>query len=143
MITAFIDASVLFAAALSPTGASREIVRQGVRGHLALIVSDVVLEETKRNLTAKRPDALPALRDLLEAVNFRIEKATKRDVELAAQYTELKDAPMVAAAKKAKVDYLVSLDRRHLVGVPEVSEGSGLMIVLPEELLRQIRAQGE
>ncbi len=59
----------------------------------------------------------------------------------AATYTFLKDAPIVAAAKKATVDYLVSLDRKHLVGVQEVAQGSGLTIVLPEALLDAIRRQ--
>ena len=48
-------------------------------------------------------------------------------------------AAIVAAAKTAEVDYLVSLDRRHLVGVAEVAQGSGLTIMLPEELLRRMR----
>ncbi len=62
--------------------------------------------------------------------------STKDEVLQVAAYTVLKDAPIVAAAKRAEVDYLVSLDRRHLVGVEAVSEGSGLKIVLPDELLR-------
>jgi predicted nucleic acid-binding protein len=59
----------------------------------------------------------------------------------AAEYCALKDAPIVAAAKRAQVDYLVSLDRRHLVGVKEVAQRSGLKIVLPSELLEKIRRQ--
>jgi predicted nucleic acid-binding protein len=50
-----------------------------------------------------------------------------------------KDAPIVAAAKRAKVDYLVSLDRRHLVGNKEIEHRSGVKIVLPEELLALLR----
>lgn len=41
-------------------------------------------------------------------------------------YTALKDGPIVAAAKRAQVDYLVSLNRRHLVGVAEVAQRSGV-----------------
>ena len=47
----------------------------------------------------------------------------------------------VAAAKRAKVDYLVSLDRKHLVGVEVVARRSGLTIVLPDEALHAIRRQ--
>ena len=36
-------------------------------------------------------------------------------------------------------DVLVSFDRQHLVGVSEVAEGSSLRIILPEDLLRELR----
>jgi len=58
-------------------------------------------------------------------------------------YTALKDAPIVAGAIKAQVDYLVSLDRRHLVDVPEVTRGSGLKIVLPAQLLAIVKQADE
>ena len=66
----------------------------------------------------------------LDTVPFETVRPSKRQVLQAAQYSALKDAPIVAAAKRAQVDYLVSLDRRHLVGVPEVAQRSGLKIVL-------------
>jgi predicted nucleic acid-binding protein len=139
MIRAFIDASVLFAGCLSARGASREIIQMGVQGGITLVVSDIVLEETRRNLAGKAPRALPFFQQLVEAIPLTVVKATKREVLRAAQYTELKDAPIVAAALRGKVDYLVSLDRKHLVGVQQVQVQSGLAIVLPEELLARIR----
>jgi predicted nucleic acid-binding protein len=141
MIRAFIDASVLFAASLSPTGASREIIRQAVRGQVALVASKLVYEEVEKNLADKAPEALPAFRQFLDTVPFETVRPTKRQVLQAAQYSALKDAPIVAAAKRARVDYLVSLDRRHLVGVKEVAQRSGLKIVLPSELLGEVRRQ--
>jgi predicted nucleic acid-binding protein len=141
MIRAFIDASVLIAASYSPTGASREIIRQAIRGNVALVASKLVFEETTENLRAKAPEALVYLQQLLDVVPFELVQPTKLQVSHAASYTALKDAPLVAAAKRARVDYLVSLDRRHLVGVPAVAKGSGLKIVLPEELLEEIRRQ--
>jgi predicted nucleic acid-binding protein len=141
MIRAFIDASVLFAASLSPTGASREIIRQAVRGQVTLVASELVYEEVEKNLADKAPEALPAFRQFLATVPFETVRPTKRQVLQAAQYSALKDAPIVAAAKRARVDYLVSLDRRHLVGVPEVVQRSGLKIVLPGELLGEVQRQ--
>lgn len=139
MIRAFIDSSVLIAASYSPTGASREIIRQAIRGSLSLVVSNLVLEETARNLAIKAPEALPAFQQLLDAVPYERARPTKRQVLKAAQYTAPKDAAIVAAAQSAQVDYLISLDRRHLVGVPEVAQHSGLKIVLPQELLEELR----
>jgi predicted nucleic acid-binding protein len=71
---------------------------------------------------------------------YDVVRPTKREVLLAATYTEVKDAPIVAAAKKAQVDYLVSLDRRHLVGREVVQNQSELMIVLPETLVSYLRS---
>lgn len=77
----------------------------------------------------------------MTSVPFEIVTATIEEVQHAAGYTKLKDAPIVAAAKHADVDYLVSLDRKDLVDVPEVSQRSGLTIVLPEDALAAIRRQ--
>lgn len=139
MIRAFVDASVLFAAALSTTGASRELLRESIRGNVELVISDLVIEEAKRNLLLKRPDALPVLEEILAAVDFEITNPTRRGVLRATTYTAAKDAAIVAAAKRAKAMYLASFDRKHLVGVPAVSQGSGLTVLLPDDLLEIVR----
>jgi predicted nucleic acid-binding protein len=131
---------VLIAASYSPTGASREIIRQAIRGTISLVVSNLVLEETERNLAIKAPKALPAIQQFLDAIPFETARPTKGQVLESAQYTAHKDAAIVAAAKSAQVDYLISLDRRHLVGVPEVAQRSGLKIILPQQLLEELRS---
>lgn len=141
MIRAFMDASVLFSASYSSTGASREVTRLAFQGKVQLVISEDVVEEAERNLAVKRPDALAVLHQILDSVPFQTVTPTREQVQQAASYTANKDAPIVAAAKRAQVDYLVSLDRRHLVDVPKVAKRSGLKIVLPEEALRQIHGE--
>ena len=143
MMRLFIDASVLFAAAYSATGASREIIRQGIRGRIDLVASDLVFEEARRNLEAKAPEAASALETFYAAATFEMVRPSREQIEDAMEYTAGKDAPVVAAARKAQVDYLVSLDRHHLVGVSEVVQGSGLTILLPGDLLKAMRAREE
>jgi predicted nucleic acid-binding protein len=58
-ISVFLDASVLFAASDSATGASRGIIRYVLRNAIDAVISELALEETERNLAAKRPQALP------------------------------------------------------------------------------------
>lgn len=135
------DASVLFAASYSSTGASREITRLAFRGQVRLVISEDVVEEAERNLAAKRPDAVEVLHQILDSVPFQIVTPTPEEVQQAASYTANKDAPIVAAAKTSGADKLVSLDRRHLIDVAKVAKRSGLEIVLPEEALRQIRRE--
>jgi predicted nucleic acid-binding protein len=139
MTRVFVDSSVLIAASYSATGASREIIRWAIRGRITLVVSDLVLKETEKNLARKAPEALPAFRRFLDMVPFEMVHPSKEQVLGAAQYTAVKDAPIVAAAKMARADHLVSLDRRHLVGIPDVAQGSGLKIVLPQQLLEEVR----
>ncbi|MCC7353326.1 MAG: PIN domain-containing protein [Anaerolineae bacterium] len=139
MIRAFIDASVLFAASYSKTGASREIIRYALQGKAILIISEFVLDEAERNLSLKHPATLPVFHFLTQTIPFEIIEPTVQEVQDAKSYTAHKDAPVVAAAKKARPGFLVSLDRRHLVDQPEVARRSGLKIVLPEDLLEELR----
>lgn len=135
----FVDTSVFFSACYSQTGASFEIFRFALQGSAKLITSDYVIQETQRNLSRKSPDVLPKFKEFLEIIDFEYANPSVEEVLKAAIFTELKDAPVVAAALYAGADFLVSLDRRHLVGQTRVSEESGIPILLPEELLRLLR----
>ena len=139
MVSAFVDTSVLFAASYSSSGASREIIRLALQGKVQLVISDDVLQEAERNLGARYPAALEVFHQIIQAVPFEKVTPTTEDVQQAAAYTASKDAHIIAAAKRAQVDFLVSLDRRHLVGQPHVAQRSGLKIILPEQLLEVLR----
>src|SRR4026208_725617 len=102
-IEVFIDASVLFAASDSPTGASREIIRYATRGEIIAVVNKLVLEETERNLANKRPAALVSFQTLCEIVPFKIGTPTRSEVLAIQSYTAMKDAPHFATALKVKV----------------------------------------
>lgn len=88
MMRVFIDSSVLIAASYSSTGASREIIRQAIRGTLSLVVSSLVLEETARNLAIKAPEALPAFQQFLDAIPFETVRPTKGQVLESAQFAD-------------------------------------------------------
>jgi predicted nucleic acid-binding protein len=136
MIRVFLNASVLFSASYSKTGSSRDLLREAIRGNLKIVVSQHVLEEAERNLAQKAPEALPAFRELLTLVAAEVaEKPTLEELKRAAAYINLKDAPVVAAAAKAKVGYLVTWDRKHFIDDPKVAEKSGLMILTPDKLM--------
>ena len=65
----FIDSSVLMAASISSTGFARDLIISAINNKFGIIVSDLVLEETVRNLANKAPKALPALQLFLETLN--------------------------------------------------------------------------
>ena len=132
MTRVFVDTSVFFAAFYSTTGAAHDLLRLAVRGKVELVLSSTVLEEVARNLQAKAPQRSVLFEVLMRTLEPEIAPDPSRDELLAvAEYVALKDAPIVAAALAADVDYLVTYDRKHLLDPEEVSEKSGLRIVTP------------
>ena len=133
----FLDSSVLYAAAFSPTGPARRLLLKGLQERVTLCISDLVLEETKRNLAKNAPPALPyftILADLLSPVSTN---PTKADILRAAQIVHLKDAPIVAGAAKAKAEYLATHDVKHLVAEAQAIERAyGIAVLSPVALLR-------
>ncbi len=51
------------------------------------------------------------------------------------------DVPIVLAAMQAKVDYLVTLNRKHFIDDPDVALKTGLRIGTPGDALRWVRGQ--
>jgi predicted nucleic acid-binding protein len=132
----FLDSSVLYAAAFSATGPARRLIFKGLEGSVVLSLSDLVLEETKRNLTENAPLALPYFTILADIFSPFITNPTKQDVRKAAQIVHLKDAPIVAAAAKAKADYLATHDVKHLLNHAQaIADAYEITVVAPAELL--------
>jgi uncharacterized protein len=132
----FLDSSVLYAAAFSKSGPARRLILKGLEGSIALVISDLVLEETKRNLTKNAPQTLPYFTILADLLSPFIINPTKAQVLKAAQIVHLKDAPIVAAAAKAKADYLATHDVKHLLTHAQaIEEAYGITVIAPAELL--------
>src|SRR5918996_4889282 len=85
----FLDSSVLYAAAFSATGPARRLILKGLEGSVTLAISDLVLEETKRNLTKNAPVALPSFTILADLFLPVITNPTKAEVIRAAQIVHL------------------------------------------------------
>jgi predicted nucleic acid-binding protein len=127
---------VLYAAAFSPTGPARRLILKGLQGSITLCISDLVLEETKRNLTKNAPLALPSFTILAELLSPGLINPTTADVLKAAQVVHLKDAPIVAAAAKAKAEYLATHDVKHLLNHAQAIEAAyGITVIAPAELV--------
>ena len=140
MIRVFMDSSALFAAVLSPNGAARELIRLAVNEEIQLIIGQDVITETHRNINRKAPDFKLLLVSLIEAVDFEIvQDPFKEDVWAAEKYVAQKDAFIIAAAINAKVDFVATFDRRHLIDPSEVGQKSGLSIGTPGDVLIEIR----
>ena len=133
MTRIFIDSSVFFSAAYSDSGHSRNLLLMAANEEITIVVSDLVIEETRRNLSDFSPGKLPFFEQILDAIPFEYVRPTKREVVAATKFVVLKDAPIVAAAKKANVDLLVTLDKKHLLGKTDISEYARVPIFTPKE----------
>jgi uncharacterized protein len=132
----FLDSSVLYAAAFSATGPARRLLLKGLEGSIALSLSDLVLEETRRNLTKNAPQALPYFSLLADLFSPFITNPTKVQVLKAAQIVHLKDAPIVAAAAKAKAEYLATHDVKHLLShAKAIADAYGITVLAPADLI--------
>lgn len=141
MIRAFLDANVLFAGVLSATGASRELFLRAISNEVTVILSEDVIAEARRNPEKKAPQIAQLMSSWLEVIPYELVTISSQEAEAAAEYTTAKDAVVVAAAVGAGAEYLVTLDRVHLLNVPQVAERSGLKIVLPGTLVQLLREQ--
>jgi predicted nucleic acid-binding protein len=132
----FLDSSVLYAAIFSATGPARRLILKGLQRSVTLCLSDLVLEETKRNLTKNAPEALPYFTVLADLLSPQATHPTKAEVLRAAQLVHLKDAPIVAAAAKGKAAYLATHDVKHLLTHAQAIEAAyGITVLAPAELL--------
>ena len=133
----FIDSSVLIAAAISSKGSARDLIIKSLHGEFEIVISDLVIEETQRNLVNKAPKALSALQLFLEALNPEVVSPTKTLISKTAKVIEAKDAAIVAGAILSKADYLVSYDRKHLLQLKEkIKINFQVRVVTPDELVK-------
>ncbi len=135
----FIDTSALIAGMLSPTGAAHEVLRLCEAHVVQAVLSRQVLVETDRNLADKLPTLLPDYRAFLKHLAPRIAADPPRaSVERAKELIHHNDAPILAAALLAHVDYLVTWNTRHFQK-KAVRDAAPFPIVTPGEFLEAFR----
>ena len=137
----FIDANVLFRAADSATGGARELLTYALAENVTLYASKRVFEEAKENLSKKgRAQALAPLEQIRALGVFELIENTGEELAAAAHtVTDPDDVHIVAAAKKAQVDALLSFDVKHLHR-KSVEDYIGVRVVKPEVIMQEIRA---
>jgi predicted nucleic acid-binding protein len=133
----FLDASALFAAAYSPDGAMRVLIRLTAKGFYLLYSNEIAIEEAERNLQSKAPEAIGVFRTLLTALPIVIRPAPKQaEFERARTLVGAEDAPLLAGAIERRCELLVTVDRQHLVGRDVCRLAPNLTIATPGDILR-------
>jgi predicted nucleic acid-binding protein len=142
-INLFLDSSAHIAGIVSAKWAARALLLLAEAGQIMVTISEQVLAENERAIARKVPKALNDLRQAILASQVRIVRdPSSEDVSAHPKLiSHSADIPIVLAVMQAKVDYLVTLNRKHFIGVPEAARKSGLNIGTPGDALSWVRGQ--
>jgi predicted nucleic acid-binding protein len=137
----FFDSSALVAGVISSTGAARALLVMAENKQIEVIISEQVIVESERSIAKKSPRALPSFRQTIRDASPLIVqnpsgKETRENLYLIA---DPDDVSILLAAMKAKVDFLVTHNRKHFIDDPKVAENSGLRIGTPGDALAWLR----
>jgi predicted nucleic acid-binding protein len=132
----FFNASVILAGLRSPAGGSGKVLGWVKKGKIEGFISEVVLDEVlkhagKVGLTEK------LVVKKLRVMSMKILPAPER---LGSKYSrmvkDLGDVHLFVSAESLKVDYLVSLDKKHVLSL--VGKVKKFMVVSPGELIERL-----
>ena len=139
----FLDSSALFAGVASGTGPARALLLLAEAGIVEIVVSEQIVVETEHALARALPHALGPFREALRRTGLRIQRPPSPDAVRvrAAPVRRAGDVPILVATIHAKVDYFVTLDRRHFIDDPRIAMRAGLRIGTPGDALAWVRTQ--
>lgn len=138
MTKIFLDASVIIASILSPTGGSAKVIRLGQLGQWAQITSQTVIDEVKDH-TEKIGKSVEEIDQFIKEHSVMVrQRMTKSEIRPFIELVDESDAHLIAGSKLTGVDFLVTLDKKHLLKEDIKKRFKPLNIVNPEDLLRKV-----
>jgi len=113
----FLDSSCWIAATLNPTGGAGKIVKLASLGCLAVVVSPVVMGEVLKILSEKfgQEELEDFVTSLAIPEFYSTLRPSKEECEAWSEVTDASDCHVLAAAFSSGCDFLVTLDKRHLL----------------------------
>lgn len=139
----FLGSSALFAGVASSTGVARARLLLAEAEQITITVSEQVITETERARGSLLPRALGYYREALRSTGLRIVHDPSAEEVQASEdiVAHVADVPIIVAAMKADVDYLVTFNRRHFIDDPAVTARAGVPIGTPGDALVWVREQ--
>ena len=132
----FIDSSALLSGLNSPTGAAGIILSAWVAGDFFIYISDQVIEEVQRNIQTKFPLLRERFFSFLLTRPEIIKEPNLEEIRKAYKLIRSDDAPILAAAIKAKPDFLITWDIKHFLK-REVILNVSFIICTPKEFIQK------
>ena len=135
-IKVFVDTSVLISGLASSTGASGAVLDLCEAEVIQMVISRQVIVEADRNFLAKLPRLLSRFRQFIHDLKpLLVDDPEPSLMKKAEAIVGRKDASILAAALEAKVDFLVTLYKKHFIR-PRARKGMDITVVTPSEFLR-------
>jgi len=135
----FLDTNVLISGVASRSGASAAILDLGEAEEIVIVLSRQVLVEADRVFLAKFPHLVERYRAFIKNLApLLADDPPAPAVKEAAQVIHADDAPILAAAKRETIEYLVTLNTRHFA-TRQVRTFLAVPIVTPAEFLEAFR----
>ena len=136
MRSVFIDSSVLFTATNSPTGGSAKLF---TLANIKLQVSPLVLTETERNVRSKLHSyQLQRFFKLVEKTQILNQKPDPDLIIKAKKAIAEKDAVILAEARQAKCDFLVTLDKKDFLNERVAQFLKPSIALTPKDLIKTL-----
>lgn len=131
------DTSAIIAGVLSSEGGAGAIMEACRVGIIELYLSPGIIEEASAKFNQKFPHLLKSY--LTTLGQFRatlVPNPDTKTIKYAAEIIHKDDAPILAAAMAAPIDYLITLDQKHFK-TTSVVEAVSFEIATPGEFLRE------
>ncbi len=117
MLKLFLNANIYLSAARSPMGGSALVIEITKRKNIKVFATLQVLKEAEKNLRLKeKVQVLIRHYEILKFLNPKIIKINKEKAKIKfAKIIDEKDALVLAGAKKVRIDYLITIDKKHFL----------------------------
>ncbi|MBU3965221.1 putative toxin-antitoxin system toxin component, PIN family [Patescibacteria group bacterium] len=134
----FLDTSVLLSGLNSPFGASAFIITLFKLKKIIIVISPEVIFEAERAIKTKFPLLEITFFDFLTIKPLITPRLTPKEIKSAYNIINSEDTPILAGAIKAKVNFLITLDKKFQVLVKDKVR---FEVLSPAEFLRNFREQ--
>ena len=135
----FVDSSVLFTAANSPTGGSAKLF---TLKNIKLLLSPLVLTETERNIRNKLySHQLERFFKLVEKAQILDQNPDSNLIRKSRKVINEKDSAILAEAKLAKSDFLVTLDKKDFLKEEVAKFAKPTIVVTPKMLFELLNVK--
>jgi len=138
MLKIFFDSSVIFSALYSKTGASYALCLFVQKKSILGIINETVIQEIIRNTDDLKINP-NKIHQFIANFNFLVrEKIKPKEIKSLLNLIEQKNAHIIAGAKLANCDFLVTLDKKHIDNSKTKKTFPKLKITSPQKLLTKL-----
>lgn len=133
----FFNASVILAGSASPSGGSAKLLKWSRQRKIKGVISEIVLDEAIRHAAKIKLTKSEVRRRILATFAFISPAPKQATVERCQSLViDAGDAHILASCRELKADFLVTLDKKHLLILqPEIKT---FRIVSPKQLIQTI-----